>query len=135
MEKKNACVRPTFPSPTALPSTNSTIAAPLPMPPPSYVNSMRTWSADLIDVLHHLLRIVRKPQHRPHDVERPGQRPFGTRSVVADDIDDERVVTKPHLLDGIDDLADLHIHVLEEAGEDFLHARIEPLLVRRARLP
>ena len=36
-------VRSTRPSPTFLPSTKSVTVPPLATPPPSYLNSMRTW--------------------------------------------------------------------------------------------
>ena len=65
----------------------------------------------------------------------PSMRPFGARAVVADDVDDERVVELPHVLHGLDHAADLIVGVRRVAGEDLGLARVEPLLDRRERVP
>ena len=52
-----------------------------------------------------------------HDlVRRADEGTFAARSVVAEDVDDERVVQLPHRLDRIDHAADLVVGVFEEVG-------------------
>jgi hypothetical protein len=92
-------------------------------------------ATDLVDALEHERHVVEEAQLGLHVVERSGERTFAARAVVADHVDDQRVVAQAHGLDRVDHLADLGIDVLEEAGEDLLHPRVEALLVRRARLP
>ena len=43
---------------------------------------------------------------------------FGARAVVAVDVDDQRVVELAHVLDGLDDAADLVVVVGGVGGED-----------------
>ena len=47
----------------------------------------------------------------------------------------ERVVAQSHPLDGVHQLADLGVDVLEESGEHFLHARVEAFLVGGEGVP
>ena len=61
--------------------------------------------------------------------------PFGARAVVADDVEDQRVVQLAQVLDGLDQAADLMVGVLAEAGEDLHLAGEELLLVVRVSCP
>ena len=54
-----------------------------------------------------------------HFVRRAERAALGAGAVVAVDVDDERVVEFAHLLDGVDDAADLMIAVGGVGGEDF----------------
>jgi hypothetical protein len=92
-------------------------------------------ATDLVDVLEHERHVVERPSWVFMLLSVPGEGTFTARAVVADHVDDQRVVAQAHRLDRIHHLADLRIDVLEEAGEDLLHPRVEALLVRRARLP
>ena len=53
---------------------------------------------------------------------------FGARPVVAPDVEDERVLAEAELVEPVDDLADLGIHVLDEAGKDFHQPPLERTL-------
>ena len=53
-----------------------------------------------------------------HLVEQAIHAAFGARAVVADDVEDQRVVHLARLLDGLDQPADLRVRVFAEAGED-----------------
>ena len=55
---------------------------------------------------------------------------FGAGAVVAEDVDDDRVVANAEAVELVDQLAGLHVDVLDEAGEDF-H---QPALERALRL-
>jgi len=92
-------------------------------------------AADFFDALEHEGHIVKETELCLHVVERAGERPFGARAVVADDVNDQGVVAQSHLLDCVDKPADLRVHVLEEAGKHFLHARVEAFLVGGKRIP
>ena len=53
---------------------------------------------------------------------------LGARSVVAEDIEDQRVVAQALAVEFVDQLAGLHVHMLDEAGEDFHQPALERLL-------
>jgi hypothetical protein len=53
-----------------------------------------------------------------HLVERAVDRALGRRPVVADDVEDERVVKHAQVVQGIDQPAHVVVGVLEEAGVD-----------------
>ena len=74
-------------------------------------------AADLVDALQHERHVIEKAELGLHIVERAGQRAFSARPVVADDVDDERVVAQPHPFDSVHHLADPSVNVLEELGE------------------
>ena len=67
-----------------------------------------------------------------HLVERALERAFGAGAVVAADVDDQRVVELAHVLDRLDDAADLMVGIGGVAGEHLRLARVE-LLLDRAR--
>ena len=68
-------------------------------------------------------------------VGRAEQRAFGAGAVVADDVDDQRVVELAHVLDLLDDAADLVVGIGRVAGEHLGLAGEELLLVGRQRVP
>ena len=70
-----------------------------------------------------------------HLIEQAVHGAFGARAVVADDVEDERVVELAHVFDGLDEPADLVVGVFAEAGEDFHLAGEEPLLVGSQLVP
>ena len=70
-----------------------------------------------------------------HLIEQAVHGAFAARAVVADDVEDERVVQLAEVLDGLDDAADLEVGILAEAGEDLHLAGEEPLLVGTERVP
>ena len=70
-----------------------------------------------------------------HLVERALQGAFGAGAVVAADVDDQRVVELAHVLDRLDDAADLMVGIGGVGGEDLRLARIEFLLHQRKRVP
>ena len=68
-------------------------------------------------------------------MRRAGQRAFGARAVVADDVDDQRVVELAHVLDLLDDAADLVIGIGRVTGEHFGLAGEQLLLIGRQGVP
>jgi len=83
---------------------------------------------DILDGLVHTVEIG-------HLVEEPNHAPFGTRAVVADDVEDQRVVELASLSHGVDQPADLRVRVLAEPGEHLHLAGEELLLIRGQRGP
>ena len=70
-----------------------------------------------------------------HLVEHAVHAAFGARAVVADDVEDQRVVELAHVADGVDEPADLGVRVLAEAREHLHLAGEELLLVRGQLVP
>ena len=84
---------------------------------------------DVVEVLQLILdRNVDAVEHGDL-VRRADQRAFGARTVVAADVDDERVVELAHVLDGLDHAADLVVGVGEVGGIDLDLADEHLLLV------
>ena len=69
-----------------------------------------------------------------HLVERALRAALGAGAVVAHDQHD-RVVELAERVDEVEDPADAVVGVLEEAGVDLHHPRVQPALVGRARRP
>src|SRR6185503_16814864 len=93
------------------------------------------WPTDLIDLLEDRRYVVQKTELRLHVIECTRQRTFSAWAVVTNYVDDERVITESHSFDSVHNLADLNISVFKEAGKDFLHSRVKPLLICRTRVP
>ena len=70
-----------------------------------------------------------------HLVEQAVHGPFGAGAVVADFVEDERVVQLAEVFDRLDQPADLVVGVFAEAGEHFHLAGEELLLVGAQRVP
>ena len=68
-------------------------------------------------------------------VEGAGERSLQARAVVPEDVDDERVVELAHLLDRVEQAADVPVGVLLEAGVDLHLPRVQLLLAVRERVP
>ena len=64
-----------------------------------------------------------------HLVERASSRAFGAGAVVAANVDDQRVIEFAHVLDRLNDPADLVVGIGSIAGEVFRLARVELLLL------
>ncbi len=60
---------------------------------------------------------------------------FGARAVVAEDVDDDRVVADAEAVQLVDHLADLGVDVLDEAGEDLHQPQLERTLRLRDAVP
>ena len=88
-------------------------------------------------VMQHLLGLgeVQNAVVGGHLVRRALQRAFGAGAVVAADVDDQRVVELAHVLDRLDDAADLMVGIGGVAGKDLRLARIEFLLHEGKRVP
>ena len=90
--------------------------------------------ADVVDGGEVLLQVVGHVVEELALVDRAVRPALGARAVVRDH-HDQRVLVLAELLQERDQLADVVVGVLEEAGEHFHHARIEPALVRRQLAP
>ena len=86
-------------------------------------------AAVLLDQRELLLRRQRDAVLHRHLVERAGDRAFHAGAVVAEDVDDQRVVELAQLVDRVEQAADVPVGVLLEAGVDLHLACVELLLV------
>jgi hypothetical protein len=68
-------------------------------------------------------------------VERPIKATLGRRSIVADNVDDHRVVGVWQGLDIVEDPSDLLINMIAVSGEDLHHPGVELLLVAVEAIP
>src|SRR5262249_4149410 len=96
---------------------------------------VRRRAAELVVVLQDVGdRLVHAVEVR-HLVVQAYHAALGAGAVVADDVEDERVVELAEILDGPDQPTDLGVGVLAVAGEHFHLAGEELLLVRAQRRP
>ena len=91
--------------------------------------------AVLVDQRQLLLGGERDPVLHRQLVERAGERALQAGAVVAEDVDDERVVELAHLLDRVEQPADVPVGVLLEAGVDLHLPRVQLLLAVGERVP
>ena len=89
----------------------------------------RVDAAVLVDQLELLLGVDVDAVQERHLVERAGRRPLQAGAVVAPDVEDQRVVEVAHLLDRVEQPADVPVGVLREARVDLHLPRVE--LLRR----
>ena len=92
-------------------------------------------SPHVVDVIHHLLGFADDAVERHHLVVGAFRSALGARAVVADDVEEQRVVQLADLLELRDEPADLGVGVLGEAGEGLHLPLEEPLLLRRSCRP
>ena len=86
-------------------------------------------AAVLVDQLELLLRLDVDAVQERHLVERARRRPLQAGAVVAPDVEDQRVVEVAHLLDLVEQPADVPVGVVHEARVDLHLPRVE--LLRR----
>ena len=79
--------------------------------------------APLVDVRELRRRFADDAVERQHLVVGAVRAAFGARAVVADDVEEERVVELAHVLERLNQPADLVVGVLPEAGEGLHLAR------------
>ena len=99
------------------------------------VGAPRVEAAVLLDQGELLLRRQRDPVLHRQLVERAGERALHAGAVVAEDVEDERVLELAHLLDRVEQPPDVPVGVLLEAGVDLHLPRVQLLLVLRERVP
>ena len=92
-------------------------------------------AAVLLDQLQLLLGIEHDAVEEGHLVERAGDRPFHAGAVVTPDVEDEGIVEVTHLLDRVEQPADVPVGVLGEAREDLHLPGVELLLGVVERVP
>jgi len=85
-------------------------------------------AAVLLDQLQLMLGVQHDPVEHRGLVEGPGGRALHRRPVVAPDVDDQGVVELTHLLDCVDETADVPVGILREAGEHLHLAGVQLLL-------
>lgn len=107
------------------------------MRPPDHEVVQRLWRAELLDPLgHELGRLdVGRSVERDHPVERAHQPALGRATVIAGDVDDQRVVEDLETPERVDDTPDLIIGVLHVAGVDLHLPRQHRLEIIRHVLP
>ena len=92
-------------------------------------------AAVLVDQLELLLGLDVDAVQERHLVERARRRPLEAGAVVAPDVEDQRVVEVAHLLDGVEEAADVPVGVVHEAGVDLHLPRVELLRGVVERVP
>ena len=92
-------------------------------------------AAVLVDQLELLFRRDVDAVQERHLVERAGRRPLEARAVVAPDVEDQRVVHVAHLLDRVEEAADVPVGVVLEARVDLHLPRVELLRGVVERVP
>ena len=90
---------------------------------------------DVVDPFEHVVDAVVKTLLGLHVVERARQGAFGAGAVVANDVDDQRVVTYSQGVQRVDDASRLRVDVLEEPGKYFLHPGVQTPLIIGAVIP
>ena len=97
----------------------------------------RLRGAELVDSLGHELRRLdrRRPVERDHPVKRAIRPALARPTVIARDVDDQRVVEDPETLERVDHPPDLIVGVLHVAGVDFHLPREHRLQFLRHVLP
>ena len=100
-----------------------------------HLGAPRLQPAPLQGELHLLLVGEREPVDHRALVERAGRRALEAGAVVAPDPDHDGVVELAHLLDRVEQPADVVVGVLRVAGVDLHLVREQPLAVLRQRVP
>ncbi len=90
-------------------------------------------SPHVVDVVHHLVGFADDSVERHHFVVGAFRAALGARAVVADDVEEQRVLQRADLLELRHEPADLGVGVLGEPGEGF-HLALEELLLLRAHV-
>src|SRR6185295_19462385 len=85
-------------------------------------------TAELVDDFEVVLPRLRDAVEKGVLVGRAFEAALGRRAIVADDVDDQRVVRVRKLCHSIEHASDLMINMGTVAGEDFHHAGVEALL-------
>ena len=94
---------------------------------------VRHGTAELVVMFQDLLDGFRHRVEVGHFVEETAHAAFSTRAVVAENVEDQRVIELAHVCDGVDEPADLGVRVLGEACE-YLHLAGEEFLLVRGQL-
>ena len=103
-------------------------------PPGSHVG-IRQRAAEVVVVRQNVLDGFMHAVEVGHLVKQAIHAAFGARAIVADDVEDQRIVHLARLLDGLDQPADLRVRVLAEAGVDLHLTTKQFLLVIRELVP
>ena len=85
-------------------------------------------AADLVDVREPVFHSVGDVVEEPALVDRTSRPPFGAGPVVGDQ-HDQRVVILAEILQELDELTNVVVGVLKEAGEDLHHSGKQAPLV------
>ena len=92
-------------------------------------------SPHVVDVLHHLIGFSDDAVERHHLIVGALGSALGARAVVADDVEEQRVLQRADLFELRDEPADFVIGVLGETGEGFHLPLEQPLLLRAHVVP
>src|SRR6476620_11308857 len=87
--------------------------------PPGGVMRVRRRAAKLVVVFQNVLNGLGYTVEVGHLAEKSGHTPFGARAVVADDVEDQRVVELTCRLDRVDEPADLRVCVFAKSCKNF----------------
>src|SRR3990172_1626962 len=87
--------------------------------PTGGVMAVRVRAAQIVDVLENLWNGFGHAVEVGHLIEKTVHGAFGTRAVVSDDVEDERVVHLAEVFNGLNDAPNLEVGILAETGENF----------------
>src|SRR5207237_183387 len=91
------------------------------------------WPAQLIVMLEHVLNGLLHTVKISHLVEHSAHATLGTRAIVANDVEDERIFELTGGFDGVDQASDLGVGIFGETGK-YLHLPREQLFFVTAKL-
>src|SRR5207237_743885 len=80
--------------------------------PPGGIVKIRVRAPQIVIVLEDFSDGFRHAIEVSHLIEKPVQRPFGARAIVAHDGEDERVIELAEIIDGLNEAAGLKVGVL-----------------------
>ncbi|MNV90438.1 hypothetical protein D3C71_1848250 [compost metagenome] len=96
---------------------------------------MRAGSTEFIQLREFARVAFRQSLYGAEIVRAAEQTTFGARSIVADDVDEHRVVELAVGLECIDQLADLDVGMFQKTGINLHQSRSDALLIRGQRVP
>src|SRR5437773_8623377 len=93
------------------------------------------WTSPVIDMIHHLGRITNNAIQRHHLIVSPFGSSFGTRAVIAYNVNEEGFIQLSHVAYCLNQSPDFIIGLFSKPGEDFHLARQKPFLVGVQTVP
>jgi hypothetical protein len=99
------------------------------MRPPDRVVIERRRATKLVHPAQDFAEFFRNCVEKSHFIEQPLRSAFGARTIIALNVDDQRIVEFAHLRDRIDDAAHLSVAIAQRRGVDLHHAGGDHLVI------
>ena len=103
--------------------------------PPRGIMWIRIRTTQIVVMFENVLDRFRNTVEIGRLIKQSVHRPFSTRTVVAELIEDERIVEVPEVLEGLDQPTNLVVGVFAKAGEDFHQSALKRFFLFRDRVP